>query len=121
MTSVARQYVTIDGRRILVPTERGSRPIQADQDDGEQILIEKQAIVPLLLFATEGYTVTWTNLTDVPQQVEFTNSAPRFSSPVIPPGGHWSYKPSHAMNFTFQTATGLHGQFYSAPDTPSVP
>ena len=113
--------MTINGKRILVPTERGTRPIQADQDDGQQIIISTNGFLPEDLFATEGYAVIWTNLTTVPQRIKFTNSEPRFWSPWIPAGGHWSYKPLHAMSFTYASTTGMKGTFYSAPDTPNVP
>ena len=77
--------VTVGGKVVAVPTERASHPISSTIDDGQQIIISATGFLPPRLFSKPGIAVTWTNLTDEPQQVIFDYLPVK--SPLIPPGG----------------------------------
>jgi hypothetical protein len=93
-----------------VPTERGSRPISAVNDAGQQVIIANGAyLLPEWLVANVSYPITWTNLSGKPQQVVFDDGGVR--SPVIPPGGTFAWKsPGFAVSLTYHTVNGHHAK-----------
>ena len=67
--------VTIDGKKVAVPTDSG-KPDSSDSDgDGQQIIISVGGFLPKRLYATPSDPVVWTNLTNQPQQVVFDHFA----------------------------------------------
>lgn len=85
----AAKFVTIDGKRIRVPTETRSFPIKANSDKGQQVIVEARSFVPYTLYASSG-TIVFTNLTTTTQRITFVNyptpADPLVTAP-IPPGG----------------------------------
>lgn len=92
---------------MAVPTEVATHPISATIDDGQQIIIAASGFLPARLFSTPNEAVTWTNLTDEPQQVIFDYLPVK--SPVIPPGGTFSWTSASSQSIAYRTASGLHG------------
>lgn len=93
-----------------VPTERGTRHIDASNDAGQAVIIaEGGYLLPEWLIAEVTLPITWTNLSGVPQQVVFDDAPVR--SPVIPPGGTFSWtSPGYAISLTYHTVHGHHAQ-----------
>jgi hypothetical protein len=102
----ARQ-VTVGGKTVAVPTEIGTHPISPAIDDGQQIIISAAGFLPRRLFSTPDEPVTWTNLTDEPQRVIFDYFPVR--SPVIAPGGTFSWTSMSTLSIAYKTASGLRG------------
>jgi hypothetical protein len=102
----ARQ-VTVGGKTVAVPTEIGTHPISPAIDDGQQIIISAAGFLPRRLFSTPDEPVTWTNLTDEPQRVIFDYFPVR--SPVILPGGTFSWTSVSTLSIAYKTASGLRG------------
>ena len=92
---------------VAVPTERASHPISSTIDDGQQIIISATGFLPPRLFSKPGIAVTWTNLTDEPQQVIFDYLPVK--SPLIPPGGTFSWTSASSQSVAYKTGSGLHG------------
>jgi hypothetical protein len=110
-------YVTIDGKKIAVPDERGHQPVQSVEDIGEEILITPAGFKPHLLFAETGMTVTFTNLTTVAQRLHFPTTG-NWSSPLIPPGGVWHYRPKFGISYYYVNQKAQNASFVvSAPGT----
>lgn len=99
--------VVVGGKQVAVPTEIGTTPIAPQIDDGQQIIISAHGLLPARLFSNPKIPVTWTNLTDQPQQVIFDYLPVK--SPVIPPGGTYSYTSLSSESIAYHTASGLHG------------
>jgi len=93
-----------------VPTERETRPINPENDAGQEVIIAKGGyLLPEWLVAEVQYPITWTNLSGVPQQIVF-DDAPE-SSQIIPPGGTFSWtSPGFAISLRYHTANGHHAQ-----------
>jgi hypothetical protein len=89
-----------------VPTERGNRPIDPANDAGQEVIIDKGGYaLPEWLVAEVSLPITWTNLSGAPQQIIFDAAPER--SPVIPPGGTYTWKsPGFAINLTYHIANG---------------
>jgi hypothetical protein len=87
------------GPMVTVPTESGTRPISEVIDSGQQILIEPASFYPRILIADVKVPITWTNLTTTAQALVFLNSSLR--SPLIPPGGKWSYTAPTSLNLHY--------------------
>jgi len=99
--------VEVGGKQVPVPTEVAGHPISQTIDDGQQIIISAAGFLPARLFSTPDVAVTWTNLTDQPQQVIFDYLPVR--SPVIAPGGSFSWTSASTQSIAYRTASGLHG------------
>jgi hypothetical protein len=99
--------VVVGGKEVAVPTEIGTTPIAPQIDDGQQIIISAAGLLPARLFSDPKIPVTWTNLTDQPQQVIFDYLPVK--SPVIAPGGTFSYTSLSSESIAYHTASGLHG------------
>ena len=115
-------YVTIDNRQVRIPTEiHGQAPdlVAGASQAGQQILITPSGIHPSLLLATQGIPVVWTNLTDRPQRVIFTNSPGQ--SEIIPPAGTFSIPTPRSQSYTFRTSGGLAGVLNVDPNVPGLP
>lgn len=93
-----------------VPTERGSRPINAANDAGQQVIIaEKGILVPQWLVANVNDPITWTNLSGQPQQVVFDDAPVR--SKVIPDLGTFVWTPpGYAVDFAYHVVGGGHAR-----------
>src|SRR5580692_9894589 len=93
-----------------VPTERGSRPIDATNDAGQEVIIAKGGyLLPEWLVAEVTYPITWTNLSGVPQQVVF-DDAPVHSA-ILAPGATFTWKsPGYAISLRYHTVNGHHAQ-----------
>lgn len=90
---------------MTVPTDEG-KPISANIDDGQQIIISAQGFLPARLYSTNSEAIVWTNLTDQPQQVIFDYFSVK--SPIIPPGGTYSYKTPASESIAYRSASGMH-------------
>ncbi len=115
-------YVTIDNRQVRIPTEIHGQPpdlVAGASQAGQQILITPSGIHPSLLLATQGIPVVWTNLTNRPQRVIFTNT--QGQSEIIPPGGTFSIPTPRSESYTFRTSAGLTGVLNVDPNVPSLP
>jgi hypothetical protein len=106
----AAQYVTIDGKKIRVPTELKTYPINPNSDHGQQVIIESRSFVPALLYANSG-DIVFTNLTTTPQQLTFVNwPSPKtpLVTPEIAPGSTYSF---HHVGTLALKVTGSNGSF----------
>ena len=99
--------VIIQGSPVAVPTQYGGRPVSPLVDDGQQVIISATGFMPVRLFSAPGAAVTWTNLTNQSEQVMFDHLA--VSSPVISPGGTWSWTTVSSQSISYHSVTGLHG------------
>jgi hypothetical protein len=105
-TIAASQTVTVGGKKVAVPTDSG-RPIPATGiGDGQQIIISVGGFLPPRLYASPSVPVVWTNLTDQPQQVVFDHLAVR--SPVIAPGGTFSWTSQDSESISYHSVSGMH-------------
>jgi len=100
----ASKTVAVGGKTVTVPTD-GNKPVNPSVDDGQQIIISATGFLPAKLYSNPGSAIVWTNLTDQPQQVLF-NAFP-VTSPVIPPGGSWSWKTGDSESIAYRSASGL--------------
>jgi len=93
-----------------VPVEVTGRPINVANDAGQAVIIVKGGyLAPEWLLAEVTLPITWTNLSGQPQQIVF-DDAP-VHSPVIPPGGTFTWKsPGFAVGLTYHTANGHHAR-----------
>jgi hypothetical protein len=96
--------VAVGGRTVTVPTD-GGKPIVQGVDDGQQIVISATGFLPERLYSDPGSAIIWTNLTNQPQQILF--DAFSVTSPVIPPGGSWSWKTQDSESIAYRSASGL--------------
>jgi uncharacterized Zn-binding protein involved in type VI secretion len=104
-TIAGSSTLTIGGKKIAVPTDSG-RPISPNIDDGQQIIITVGGFLPQRLYATPSALVVWTNLTNEPQQVVFDHFA--VHSPVIPPGGKYSWTSQASESISYHSVSGMH-------------
>jgi hypothetical protein len=96
--------VTIGGRTVTVPTDSG-KPITLDDGDGQQIIISAAGFLPLKLYSTPSVPIVWTNLTDQDQKVAFDYFS--VTSPVIPPGGTFSWKTTDSESIAYHSDSGM--------------
>lgn len=87
------------GPVVTVPTEGNGSVIEQAFDAGQQILVEPGSFWPNILVADIKVPITWTNLTTTPQQISFLFSTVK--SPLIPPGGKWSYTAENGVNIHY--------------------
>jgi len=104
----ASKSVTVDGKKVAVPTDSGRSIPSCCQavGDGQQIIITVGGFLPKRLYATPSVPVVWTNLTDQPQQVVFDHFA--VHSPVIAPGGTFSWTSQDSESITYHSVSGMH-------------
>jgi hypothetical protein len=100
----ASKTVDVGGKTVAVPTD-GGKPIVQGVDDGQQIVISATGFLPERLYSDPGSAIVWTNLTNQPQQILF--DAFTVTSPVIPPGGSWSWKTQDSESIAYRSASGL--------------
>jgi hypothetical protein len=106
-TIAASKTVKIDGKTVKVPTDSGvSVAVNNDDADGQDIAISVAGFLPLKLYSTPSEPIVWTNLTDQPQQVIFDHFP--VTSPVIPPGGTFSWKSASSESISYHSASGMH-------------
>ncbi len=104
-----------------IPTERGSRPISATNDAGQQIIIaEHGELVPELLIADAFLPITWTNLSGQPQQVVFDSGG--VVSKIIPYEGTFVWtSPGYAVSFRYHVVGGSDAEIQlQNPNTPGL-
>ena len=99
--------VVVQGRAVAVPTEEGTTPIAPQIDEGQHIIITARGMLPARLYSQSKEAVTWTNLTDEPQRVIFDYLPVR--SPLIPPGGSFSWTSASSQSIAYHSASGLRG------------
>ena len=104
-TIAASSTVTVDGKKVAVPTDSG-KSISPDVSDGQQIIITVGGFLPKRLYATPSVPVVWTNLTDQPQQVVFDHFA--VHSGVIPPGAKFSWSSPDSESISYHSVSGMH-------------
>ena len=97
--------VTIGSKTVKVPTDSG-KPITAEDGDGQQIIISAAGFLPLKLYSTPSVPIVWTNLTDQDQKVAFDYFS--VISPVIPPGGTFSWKTEDSESIAYHSYSGMH-------------
>ncbi len=107
-TIAASTTVTVDGKKVAVPTDSGRSIPSCCQNigDGQQIIITVGGFLPKRLYASPSVRVVWTNLTDQPQQVVFDHFAVR--SPVIAPGGTFSWSSQDSESISYHSVSGMH-------------
>ncbi len=93
-----------------VPTERGNRPINVQNDAGQEIIIgENGELAPETLVADVSLPITWTNLSGKPQQIVF-NDAP-LRSPIIESGQTFTWtSPGYGISLAYHLVNGATGQ-----------
>jgi len=96
--------VTIGDKTVTVPTD-GGKPINASVDDGQQIVISASGFLPARLYSNPGKAIVWTNLTGQPQRISFDAFA--VTSPLIVPGGSWSWKTQNSESIAYRSDSGL--------------
>ena len=96
--------VTVGGTTVKVPTDSG-KPITTEDGDGQQIIISAAGFLPLKLYSTPSVPVVWTNLTDQDQKVAFDYFS--VTSPVIPPGGTFSWKTADSESIAYHSDSGM--------------
>lgn len=96
--------VTVGGKSVTVPVDSG-KPVLPGVDDGQQIAITEGGILPSKLYANPSQAIVWTNLTNQSQQVKFDYFS--VTSPVIPPGGTWSWSTQDSESIAFRTTSGM--------------
>ena len=100
------QTVVVGGRRVNVPTEGGYR-IGAATGSGTQVIITPTGFEPRVLSSVQNKTITWTNLTNQVQQVNFEYSTVR--SGPIEPGQTFSWTPHTLISIRYDSLTGFSG------------
>ena len=96
--------VTVGGKRVKVPTDSG-KPINSVDGDGQQIVISAEGFLPLKLYSTPSVPIVWTNLTDQDQKVAFDYFS--VTSPVIPPGGTFSWETKDSESIAYHSDSGM--------------
>jgi hypothetical protein len=96
--------VTVGGRTVKVPTDSG-KPITTDVGDGQQIIISAAGFLPQKLYSTPTVPIVWTNLTEQDQQVVFDYFS--VTSPVIPPGGTFTWKTAASESIAYRSSSGM--------------
>jgi hypothetical protein len=100
-------YVKVDGHKVRVPVEPdGSLPI-AGPGTGDQVVITSGGFAPNHLFARVKVPITFTNLTDQPQQITFEHFS--VQSPKIAPGKTWKWTPQTGISIVYQSQSGASG------------
>jgi len=97
----------IAGRSVRIPTQPGCVLISPGVASGDQVLITATGLRPAHLLGGVKVPITFTNLTDQPQQLTFEYSSVR--SPVIAPGGTWTWTPKTGISVAYDSPSGLHG------------
>jgi hypothetical protein len=105
-TLASSHAVTVGGKSVTVPTDSG-KAITAEVDDGQQIIISVGGFLPKRLYSSPSEPLVWTNLTNQPQQVIFDHFAVK--SPVLPPGGTFSWSTAASESISYHSASGMHG------------
>jgi hypothetical protein len=108
-TSTTTSYVTLNGKRFRVPTERPGHPISPSSDVGQQIVIMQSGPYPKSLYAVRNKPIVWTNLTDHPLRVKFLHFPLSRGSGVIAPGGRFSYTVHNDTEFSYTLTSGAYG------------
>ncbi|MGO9195950.1 MAG: hypothetical protein ACLQK4_02325 [Acidimicrobiales bacterium] len=107
----AASYVMIKGKRVKVPTELKTYPINRERDTGQQVVIYKGYFAPETLTANSG-TIVFTNLTDQVQEVTFpyfpAPATPLHSGP-IPPGQTFKFHHSGTIALKYVGSNGSFG------------
>jgi hypothetical protein len=105
-TIAGSHAVTVGGKSVTVPTDSG-KPISVEVDDGQQILITVDGFLPKRLYSANSEDLVWTNLTNQPQRVIFDHFDVK--SPLIPPGGTFSWSTPASESISYHSASGMHG------------
>jgi hypothetical protein len=103
---VVTHYVVVGGKRVPVPTEGGAR-IGSGTGSGTQVIITPAGFEPKVLYSTQGKAITWTNLTNQVQQVNFEYSSVR--SGAIAPGKTFSWTPKTLISIRYDSTKGFSG------------
>jgi len=104
-TIAASKTVTVGGRTVKVPTD-SDRPISSSVADGQEIIISVGGFLPQRLYSTPSDPIVWTNLTNQPEQVIFDHFP--VTSPMIPPGGTFSWKSAASESVSYHSSLGDH-------------
>lgn len=114
------RFVRVAGREVLVPTEQGHEPINAETSFGQNVIITATGFQPFKLYAAASTPIVFTNLTDSTQVVEFYDFPSLKDSKPIPPGMAWSFEYSGAINIGYGNRAGSHlGRLYIGGCPPS--
>lgn len=103
--------MTIDGKRIRVPTELKNFPIKPNSDTGQQVIVYADSFVPETLYANIG-TIVFTNLTPSTEELTFPqypNPATPLHSGPIRPGETFRLKVTHLVAIVYHGANGASG------------
>lgn len=96
--------VEVGGKTVTVPID-GNKPINASVDDGQEIIISAVGFLPAKLYSSPGEAIVWTNLTNQPEKIQF--DAFSVTSPVIAPGGTWSWKTQDSESIAYRSSSGM--------------
>ena len=107
--AAAVSYVTLNGKRVRVPTERPGQPISPLKDVGQQIVVTRSGVVPETLYAFRNKPIVWTNLTDHPIRVVFSHYPLSRGSGNIAPGRTFSYTVHNNTVISYSTTSGAFG------------
>jgi hypothetical protein len=104
-TLAVSKTVTVGGKTVKVPTDSG-RYIPPTVADGQDIIISVGGFLPTRLYSNPSEKIVWTNLTEQPEQVIFDYFPVK--SPVIPPGGSWSWETGASESIAYHSTSGMH-------------
>ncbi|MGC9961453.1 MAG: hypothetical protein ABSE47_06070 [Acidimicrobiales bacterium] len=100
------QYVTVAGRKVLVPTEDHHEPISGYSSFGQNVIITAHGYEPHKLYAANITPIVFTNLTAATQVVYFHHFPNVSKSRPIRPGSSWSFSYPAAIVVAYGNRTG---------------
>jgi hypothetical protein len=103
-----QQYVVVDGKRVILPTELGGAPIDPVRGMGQNVLLTSSGPWPQQLFARSSSPVVFTNVTADPIKITFVSS-PVKPFVVPPAGGTGSWKPTGLISMAYKDSRGGSG------------
>jgi hypothetical protein len=99
-------YVTVGGRKLVIPTENGHEPINSYSSFGQNVVITAKGFEPYKLYAASSTSIVFTNLTSTIQEVKFSHFPNVKTSGPILPGRSFSMKYDAAIALVYSNRTG---------------
>ncbi|GEM_PF-5635021 len=110
-TPITTPSLVVGGKSYLVPTENGGALPGLGQSSGTQIVVTRDGVLPSVLLAKEGDTITWTNLSPHPVKIHFLTGGIKDSG-LLATGESFTYSTPGRYNFAFKTSSGHEGTVY---------